>query len=142
MTPAHGFVTQVADSQGHVWWSDPVYDIRGRVTQFTNGNGEVTHHTYDDERQTLATVRARFNTTAFHHMSFQFDGLGNLTRRQDHRHNRFETFRYAEPAKSRRIPRLRKEGTGRSPSQVSHTNEDRRPIFRFPRASRVRGNHA
>ncbi|MCC5842108.1 MAG: hypothetical protein JJT96_18480 [Opitutales bacterium] len=69
-----GFVTQVSDSQGHVWWSNPLYDYRGRVTQFTNGNGEVTNHTFHATRQTLESVRSRFLSTDFHDMSFTFDG--------------------------------------------------------------------
>ncbi|MCC5842107.1 MAG: hypothetical protein JJT96_18475 [Opitutales bacterium] len=92
--PDYGFVTQVSDSQGHVWLSNLVYDFRGRVTQFTNGNGEVTNHTFHATRQTLESVRSRFLSTDFHHMSFEFDALGNLTKREDHFQGQYETFRY------------------------------------------------
>lgn len=94
---ARGFLTQVQDSEGHVWWNSPQYNVQGQLTSYQFGRGLMTTLTYDTLSHQLESIRTGDRTgdaARLQHYSLDIDPLGNVTRRQDHRRGLSETFTY------------------------------------------------
>jgi RHS repeat-associated protein len=89
-------MTQIQDTQGRVWWSDPIYDHAGRLVSVRKGN-VCQRHTFDLYDGTLTGIKTglTWSDTSLQNLTYEFDGLGNLTRRTDtYSGTRTETFGY------------------------------------------------
>ncbi|MDQ8201193.1 RHS repeat-associated core domain-containing protein [Pelagicoccus enzymogenes] len=92
--PSYSYVETIYDSQGRAWWEavgDNAYDLLDRPAQFKKGNGHVTTRTYDPATQLMTGIRTGASN-AIQDLEYKWDGLGNLTRREDGA--RYETFGY------------------------------------------------
>lgn len=93
---SRSFVTEVKDSLGYSWWSttEGNYDEQGRLKQYTNGNAIVTTNQFHPQKQLLSsTSSVRYGVTV-NAWEFDYDNLGNVTRRKDTQRNLTEQFQY------------------------------------------------
>ena len=73
------YLLSLTDSQGRSWWDSPVYDYMDRVTSVRKGSGLTTVRTYRPTDGVLTGI----TTGSIQNLSFDYDGLGNLTSRSD-----------------------------------------------------------
>jgi len=73
------YLLSLTDSQGRSWWDSPVYDYMDRVTSVRKGSDLTTVRTYRPTDGVLTGI----TTGSIQNLSFDYDGLGNLTSRSD-----------------------------------------------------------
>ncbi len=79
-TASKSYLTALTDSLGRAWWDTPSYDYMDRVTSVRKGQGATTTRTYRPEDGVLTAI-ATGTSGSIQNLSFNFDGLGNLTSR-------------------------------------------------------------
>ena len=80
-----------------LYWKGVFADASGRFTYEELGNGVQTTHTYDEASgflKEIATMSPATGTADIQNLSYTFDSLGNLVKREDVNLTRVETFRY------------------------------------------------
>jgi RHS repeat-associated protein len=95
---ANGLLQAVADTNcsGTPFWQANSVNSRGQITQNTLGNGVVTQRHFDAVTGWIATRVAgpASSPAALQNESYLFDGLGNLTQRQNNNLGLTENFFY------------------------------------------------
>lgn len=94
-----GYLTTVDDTARRTWWSGPTYDHLDRVISVKKGENTWTNRVYRPRDGMLTAIQTgtAAGTANVQNLSFQFDGLGNLTKREVPLDSaRSETFRYDE----------------------------------------------
>ena len=88
------------------WRADPV-DAEGRVLEEMLGNGVSTTRTFDPATGLVRTVQSGLGeTSGVQDLGYVFDGLGNLTTREDFIQDVYESFAYAgSPGRRSATPR-------------------------------------
>lgn len=79
------YLTEVSDTAGRTWWSNPTYDHLDRVTSVKKGEITWTNRGYRAEDGVLTSIRTGTAASPenIQNLSFNFDGLGNLTSRSN-----------------------------------------------------------
>jgi YD repeat-containing protein len=83
-------VQRVSDNERY--WQAKRMNARGQLEQLTLGNGANTDKVYDQLTGRLQSIKTGNGT--IQSLGFNFDKLGNLTERTNHRSNLSETFQY------------------------------------------------
>ena len=100
---AYSFVNQVIDSENHIWWSGvgdySDYDAYGRLVQYRYGHNNLKSSlTYEASTGYLTEVQSWSNMEdtpqQFAAYRYEYDHVGNVTRRQDELRNFSENFGY------------------------------------------------
>ena len=92
---AWGHLNQVKNSSGTVYYELDETDALGRERESTLGNDLVEKRVYDAANLTLTSVETGPGTTAtIQDLYYEWDKLGNLTRREDLDQSVYETFTY------------------------------------------------
>ena len=87
----HGFLEKVLNhSTSQLYWQGNAIDARGQMTSQTLGNGLTTTKTFD----ALTGFQTSVQTGTVQHLTFNFDGIGNLNQRRDELINKEENFTY------------------------------------------------
>lgn len=84
-----GFVSEVGDTEGRVWWDSPVYDEEGRVTDYSYGNGIVTAHRYDATSKFIDST-----SSSVQDLEYDFYDTGNLKSLADGRSGKSYAYGY------------------------------------------------
>ncbi|TQV66157.1 hypothetical protein FKG94_27425 [Exilibacterium tricleocarpae] len=91
----HGFRHTVrAGGDGQVLWVANTADARGNLTRFTLGNGVVTDQHFEAIDGRLQAIQAHKGLFTIQDHGYQFDALGNLKQRSDHKHALTQHFCY------------------------------------------------
>ena len=91
----HGHLHQVENvANGDILWQAEAMDARGNLTQYTYGNGIVTHRDYVPETGLIDTIVATNGSTVIQDHDYDFDPLGNLQTRADRKRGITESFCY------------------------------------------------
>lgn len=97
-TYAYGYLQSIADtldSPNIVVWKADSMDPAGQVTQDTLGNGIITTRAFDAVTHFLTSVQSGVGGgAAVQNMSFLYDGVGNVTQRQNNNLGLTENFYY------------------------------------------------
>ncbi|MFC5050071.1 toxin TcdB middle/N-terminal domain-containing protein [Rubritalea spongiae] len=91
---SRSFVTEVRDSNGKTWWSDPEYNVDGQLVSYLAGNGLKTTNVYDADSQLLERIYVKNGSTTVFDHSYTINKVGNLTRRTDNKNGLGETFTF------------------------------------------------
>ncbi|MCP4701303.1 MAG: hypothetical protein GY862_31275, partial [Gammaproteobacteria bacterium] len=84
-----GYLSEVRNAASDKnYWKAQTVNARGQFESFTLGNGLNTQKVYDDLSGRIFSIQ----TSAIQNLSFEFDELGNLKRRN--KNGRIETFTY------------------------------------------------
>ena len=87
----NGILTSVKNASTNVsYWQLTQQDALGNVTQETFGNGRVTTSTYDAATGYLTGI----STPGIQNWTYEYNLIGNLTKRKDNSRNLTETFGY------------------------------------------------
>jgi RHS repeat-associated protein len=84
----NSYLLSLTDSANRIWWDQPVYDYLDRVVSVRKGSGLTTLRTYRATDGQLTNI----STGSLQNLSFNYDGVGNLTYRSDGTHS--ETLGY------------------------------------------------
>ncbi len=77
-------VTDISDTPNVTVWTANTVDPAGHVTEETLGNGIVTNRSFDAVTQWLGTAQSGVGGGAgVKNLAFLYDGMGNVTQRQD-----------------------------------------------------------
>ena len=90
-------VVEVGAEPGTLYYKVNAMDARGRISEFTHGNGLVTRHTYDPVTARLnlletGTLADEILTASAQNLHYAWDDVGNLTQRRDDRRSLTEDF--------------------------------------------------
>lgn len=77
----NSYLTSLTDSLGRSWWDSPSYDHLDRVTSVRKGSGPITTRSYRAEDGVLTGITTGVGPTQIQNLTYNFDGLGNLTKR-------------------------------------------------------------
>ena len=90
-----GYLASVSEVLGGtVYWQANTVNAEGKITQETLGNGVVTDRTYDPARNLVQSITSTSGANKVQDLTFTFDQMGNLTKRQDLERDRTEAFTY------------------------------------------------
>ena len=89
-------IDAMGGSDGYItWWRATARDSAGRLSAHRVGNGLVTVRDYDPATGRLNAIQSGFGYGAFvRDLEYQYDGLNNVTSRQDQVQNVQEAFIY------------------------------------------------
>ena len=91
----NGHLLSIAAPGGTTYWEADTVNADGQITRSLLGNGLITDRTYDANTGLVQTIQTGDGTTAtIQDLGYTFDGLGNLTVREDFRENAYEEFAY------------------------------------------------
>ena len=91
----NGYLSQLKNAANNAdLWVVELMDASGNVTKQRFGNGIVTEKQIEATTQYLTSIRSTLNNNVVQQYSYNYDDLGNLTRRQDVRRNKSENFSY------------------------------------------------
>jgi YD repeat-containing protein len=94
---ANGILKSVADFNAPTteFWTANAMNPRGQVTQETLGNGVITNRSYDAVTGWVNTIQSGIGGGSGRlNASFAFDGMGNVSQRQDNNLGLSENFFY------------------------------------------------
>lgn len=92
----NGIMTDVLNAKNNsLYWSLSETDAYGRNTLEMYGNGLETSHTFYDATGYMKSIKTGFNGgSAVQNLTYEFDKIGNLTKRQNNNKSFIETFTY------------------------------------------------
>jgi RHS repeat-associated protein len=93
------YLTAVTDSANRAWWNIHTYDHMDRPVLVQKGGAYWTRRSYREEDGMLTSIVTGSMTNgavvgSIQNLSFNFDGLGNLTSRSNHLINATENYGY------------------------------------------------
>ncbi|MBX2907215.1 MAG: VCBS repeat-containing protein [Taibaiella sp.] len=92
---ANGYLDQVKNaSTGTVYWTASAMNAKGGITRQLYGNGTEVNKVYDTNTDLLVGVDTRLGAAYLQNMAFDYDALGNLTKRRDILLSAEEQFTY------------------------------------------------
>lgn len=91
---SRGYVEEVRDDQGQVWWSTPAYNAAGQLTSYFSANGLLTNQTFDPLSNELTGISIKNGGVALIEQSYDYNALGHLTQRRDQLRSLVEDFTY------------------------------------------------
>jgi RHS repeat-associated protein len=89
----YGYLSEVQRSDGGSYWKATQYDADGHIKQQQTGNGIITDRVYVPETGVLKRIQS---SGGVQNLEYQFDVIGNLKKRIDHRQGIEEEFTYDE----------------------------------------------
>lgn len=90
-----GFETGIRNYlTGELYWKPLEYDASGRLLREELGNGVVNKQTFDQDKGTLVASEAKKESAYLQRMSYEWDVLGNFTKRTDVLQSLVEDFTY------------------------------------------------
>ena len=92
---AQGYLTDVKNAATQAsYWQAGARDADGQLTLATYGNGVVTDQVFNQQTGRLQSILTHKGGANIQDLSFTFDAIGNLTRRDDFKRGVNETFQY------------------------------------------------
>ncbi|MEM7298039.1 MAG: RHS repeat-associated core domain-containing protein, partial [Bacteroidota bacterium] len=78
-----GFIDEVRNENGHIYWQAETYNDRGQCTNQKYGNDLDVLKTYDDETGYLEEILVPNIQGSLQHLKMTYDQIGNITSRSD-----------------------------------------------------------
>ena len=85
-----------ANNSSAVYWTATATNAWGQITRESLGNGLTTARTFDAVTSWLSSIQSgtTSNSTSVQNASYEYDLVGNLSKRQNHKYSLTETLAY------------------------------------------------